>query len=201
MANARALHQPVELMLNRTVRNDRQRAQRLAGAGFTLVELMVVVIIMGILAGLAGYGVRRYVLEAKKAEAGSMLTQIRTSEEAYKDEMFVYLGLTNFTLWHPTNDPGGTHYGWYSEAPNAMRTVFDQLGVMPNGTVEFSYAVVAGDADTSLPVLPLTEPVNIPTPQGPWYVAMAKGDLDDDGSYVYAITYSGNAVVHIENRY
>jgi hypothetical protein len=38
-------------------------------------------------------------------------------------------------------------------------------------------------------------------PDGPWYIAMAKGDLDNDGAYTYAITYSGNAVVHIENRY
>jgi type IV pilus assembly protein PilA len=168
--------------------------------GFTLIELMVVVMIMGVLATLAGYGVRKYVLEAKKAEAGSMLSQIRTTEEAYKDEMFVYLGLGNFTVWHPTNDPGGVKYGWHSQA-NAMRVVFDQLGVMPNGAVEYSYAVVSGDASDSVPSLPLRDAVNIPTPLGPWYVAMAKGDLDNDGSYTYAITYSGNAVVHIENYF
>lgn len=179
---------------------DNHTSHRSNVAGFTLVELMVVVLIMGVLAGLAGYGVRNYVLEAKKAEAGSMLTQIRATEESYKDETFVYLGLSNFTLWHPTNDPGGVHHGWHS-SDNAMRTVFDTLGVMPNGTVEFSYAVVAGDAGTSFPTLPLTETITLPDPDGPWYIGMAKGDLNGDGDYVYAVTYSGNAVIHVENRF
>src|SRR5687767_379950 len=39
--------------------------------GFTLVELMIVVAIIGVLAALAIYGVRKYLTNAKSAEARS----------------------------------------------------------------------------------------------------------------------------------
>jgi type IV pilus assembly protein PilA len=55
--------------------------------GFTLVELMIVVAIVGILAALAIYGVRKYMSNAKSAEARNSLGQLaKDAASAYNRE-------------------------------------------------------------------------------------------------------------------
>jgi prepilin-type N-terminal cleavage/methylation domain-containing protein len=61
-------------------------------AGFTLIELMIVVAIIAVLATIAGTAYRRYMDAGRTAEAMAMLGEIRSKEEAYRAEFSVYSG-------------------------------------------------------------------------------------------------------------
>ena len=63
--------------------------KRFGKRGFTLVELMIVVAIIGVLAALAIYGVRRYLASSKSAEARNTIGAIsRAAVAAYERESY-----------------------------------------------------------------------------------------------------------------
>ncbi|WP_413575141.1 type IV pilin protein [Bdellovibrio sp. HCB290] len=67
-----------------------KRTTRTSQAGFSLVELMVVVAIIGVLASIAVPAVNKYIAKARQSEAKTNLASLYTSEKAFYSEYTTY---------------------------------------------------------------------------------------------------------------
>ena len=147
--------------------------------GFTLIELMIVVAIVGILAVLAVVGYRKIVLSSKLTEANGVIGAIRIAQESYKSERGTYADVGSNpcprsgldfnpsvkTQWSPTCVGGGTLPNWAA------------LPVHVDGPVQFGYATNAAGSPDGRGVAVVT---GLDT-SVPWYVVYAQADLDGDG--------------------
>ena len=115
--------------------------------GFTLLELIVVIIIIGILATLGLTQYTRMIEKARGAEAKSILGAIRTQSAAiYMQDSSKCNNCTADNVGIGSEYPGpaalncaGTHYFWYNTTPNAtgftgVATRCTAGGKTPDGT-------------------------------------------------------------------
>ena len=163
-----ARHQPARLHRSET--------------GFTLVELMVIVVVVGVLAMLGSYSVRKYITSSKTSEATGMIATIKAAEEAYKEETFQYLDVsTTLGNYYPDNPkPGRAKVQWGGGAV----ANWQKLGVSAANPVLFVYSCVAQAAGTTPPAPGSDITIgNWPTAaiNAPWYVVKAVADFDGDG--------------------
>jgi prepilin-type N-terminal cleavage/methylation domain-containing protein len=185
--------------------------QRASQRGFTLIEMLTVVIIVGVLATLAVYGVRKYILSSKVGEAISMMSSIKSSEEGFKSETFAFLNVSgdfndsNFYPSQQATNPTqrvGKH-AWSVSGGGPIEQKWRLLGVQPDGPVLFAYAIVAGGPGDPIPALPTAKSdFGFPsTPASPFYVAVAKADLGGSiGKFTYVLSHSYSNEIYIENE-
>jgi prepilin-type N-terminal cleavage/methylation domain-containing protein len=168
--------------------------------GFTLVELMMVVIIIGILSAIAMplYSRSRY--RSFALEASEVLGRITSAQETYRAQFNIYSDTSNDSTlsgtsngasgllgnnWWPalnTRDADG-QVDFYTSLPAS----WNQLGVRPRQRVRYSYQTVAGRPGVPPAVGGPTPDLGyalLPTAQrSSWYFAVASGDLDRDNQF------------------
>ena len=133
------------------------KTHRKGRQGFTLIELMIVVAIIGILAAIAIPNFLRFQLKSKTTEGKVNLAAIRTAEETYLAEFGQYVPAASLpgAVGVP---PGTAKDPWPAAAPG-----FDTIGWGPEGDVFFNYAVDVDAVFTG-------------------YTATAEADLDGNGT-------------------
>jgi type IV pilus assembly protein PilA len=130
---------------------------RKSNKGFTLIELMIVVAIIGILAAIAIPNFLRFQLKAKSSEGKVNIAAIRTAEESYLAEFGTYVAAP----LAPALVPGSSKVPFVEGAPLAQSS-FNTLGWAPEGQVFFQYGVLAA--------------------LGTNYTITATADIDGDGA-------------------
>jgi prepilin-type N-terminal cleavage/methylation domain-containing protein len=181
--------------------------------GFTLIEMMIVVAIIGVLAVIAGTAYRRYMDSGRKAEVYAVLGEIRAKQEAFRVENPTYRSSAGETdlfpaliatakvepKAHPITPPSVTPPTWWSD-----------LGIAPQkSSLYCSYTTVAGLANVApggtrgaAIFATASNPSAIPNVQ--WWYAIGTCDNDSDGNAAhnaYFTTSSQTTSVYTENEH
>lgn len=152
--------------------------------GFTLVELMIVVGIVGVLAALAVYGVRRYVYTSKTAEArGGVGRLAKDAAQVFYGERMRGAALpfqetARMTGWFcgstaavPSQPERVQGQKWQSTPSDWTAAEFDCLGFGFTDPQYYRYQYVSSTGSALASV-----------DEGATYTAVAHGDLDGDGT-------------------
>lgn len=139
--------------------------------GFTLIELMIVVAIIGILAAIAIPNYVNYILRTKQSEGSTMVGTIKVAQETHLAHRDCYVNVSQ----NPAGAPSATRRAWSFATTASNRPcsdlgarTFEDISVRPSGDLYYTYectarySVAAGATDE--------------------YACSFVGDLDGDGA-------------------
>ena len=131
--------------------------------GFTLVELMIVVAIIGILASIAIPNFISMQYKTKRSEIPSNLKGIKSAQIAYESDFDSYVNCSAYP-----SSPTKTTQQWTVSSSGGFKTI----GWRPDGDVRGSYSVSTGSKD---------------------FTATGLSDVDGDSAYAtYVATKTEN---------
>jgi type IV pilus assembly protein PilA len=174
--------------------------------GFTLIELMIVVAIIGILAAIAIPNFLTYQMKSRQSEAKTNLQAIKTSMVAFEGERGCYIGIAAEGVAVPAGGTKTTPFTWAVGLPPtvpapawctaAFAGVFNDIGFRATGNVNYRY-VLGGQTiavgASYIPTGAVAPQINsCPVAVGPPapaaiagnnnFVASAQSNLDGDGN-------------------
>jgi prepilin-type N-terminal cleavage/methylation domain-containing protein len=186
--------------------------------GFSLIELMVVVVVLGILAAIAGIGYRRYIAKARATEAVAMLAEMAAKEQVYFLEFAQFLPLVsgatvtaaatgsateNASQFFP-RDPSASTFESVRTAASvtALPLSWQLAAIRPKDTVLYcSYFASAGLVGSNPVAGSLGAGLLGSTPiTQPWFYVLGSCNLRGASSYpagvtTFALTFSSPTLV------
>jgi len=124
--------------------------------GFTLIELMIVVAIIGILAAIAIPNFLQYQMKSRQSEAKENLMAIKTSEVSFQGEQGCYVGIPAEGVAAPVVNVKVIPLPWGAGVPGRVPPTtwclaggfttalgFNDIGFRATGNVNYRYAVDA----------------------------------------------------------
>jgi prepilin-type N-terminal cleavage/methylation domain-containing protein len=172
-----------------------------APRGFSLIELMIVVSIIGVLASLAMVAWRKSVIKARESKVTEFFAQVAAAQEQYRNMRGAYAASAG---WCPTRVPEGKT----EPLARTCDPVFGALGINPpdqtyftfilqSGTPTTNCAKPAGVGGASFGAVDMCQKL---TAGSFWWQSVAVGNQDDDNRFSTFVQTSGmNGVIYTVN--